>query len=107
MKEAVCARIEAGQTYATGAVPIAKQQWTHLAVVKSGTRLDLFVNGEKKASADVPAKVTSQSRCVALGGNPLFSGDEYFNGRLDEFSFFARPLPPEQIAERAGRPPAR
>lgn len=101
MKEAVCARIEAGQTYATPGVPMARRQWTHLAAVKSGNKLDLFVNGEKHASTEVPAKVVSRSRCVALGGNPLYSGDEYFSGRLDDFEFFARPLSPEQIVERA------
>lgn len=100
MGEAVCARIEAGQTYSTPAVPIARRQWNHLAAVKSGSRLDLYLNGEKKASAEVPVKVVSRSRCVALGANPLFSGDEYFNGRLDDFGFFARPLSTEQIQER-------
>ncbi|MBP7933723.1 MAG: glycoside hydrolase family 127 protein [Phycisphaerae bacterium] len=99
MGEAVCARIEAQRTYSTAAVPIAKRQWIHLAVSKSGGKLDLYVNGEKKASAEVPAKVTSRSRCVALGANPLFAGDEYFSGRLDGFAFYARPLSSEQIEQ--------
>jgi hypothetical protein len=69
------ARMEAaGRAYGTAGVPLALNEWHHIAAVKSGSKLKLYVDGTLRAAADVPAAVATNSRLFALGGNPAFTG---------------------------------
>jgi uncharacterized protein len=74
----LAARIEAGRGYGTAGVPLAAGEWHHVAAVKSGTKLTLYLDGVARASAKVPAVVSTQSRAFALGGNPAYSGAPEF-----------------------------
>ena len=71
-------RIETeGRAYATAGTPLALHQWHHIVAVKSGRKLTLYLDGVQRASADVPAVMTTISRFFALGGNPAYSGPEF------------------------------
>ncbi len=98
MGDQVSARIEAGSLYATPGVKIGTVRWFHVAAVKSGERLDLYIDGKPRESAKTPECTCATSvRNFALGGNPNFSGDEYLNGRIDDFVMYAKALSPDDI----------
>ncbi len=72
------ARIEAGHSHGTSGVPLATGEWHHVAAVKSGAALTLYLDGVARASAKVPAGISTQSRAFALGGNPAYTGAPEF-----------------------------
>ncbi len=92
------ARIEAGQFYRTEPVAVEPGKWYHVCVVKDGPRLTLFVEGREAAAVDVPAKIRSQARDCALGGNPHYTGaSEYLACRVADFRMIARALTKDQV----------
>lgn len=96
----ISARIEAGAGYATPGVRIEVGRWFHVAAVKSGDRLNLYVDGQLRHSAECPVCACPGSgKSVAVGGNPSFSGDEYLNGCIDDFVLYARALSPDEIRQ--------
>jgi len=98
-KGQVFARMEAGAGYSTQGVPLAYDKWIHLTAVKQGERLSLYVNGELKSTAEVPAKVFSAARDAAIGTNPNYSGNECLLGKLDEFVLYARALSQAEVVQ--------
>lgn len=94
------ARIEASPHGAsTGGVPITVGEWQHLAVVKAGGRLTLFLNGEPAAHADAPSTAGSASRRLALGGNPLYTGaPEFLAADFSHFRLYTRALSDAEVA---------
>jgi DUF1680 family protein len=101
----VSARIEAGAGFRTAGVAIEPGRWVHLAAVKQGTSLRLYVDGARAGAAAVPERVRSQAVEVGVGFNPLFSGGENLEGAFDDFALFARALTDQEIADaaRAGK----
>lgn len=93
------ARIEAGSAYSTEGVPVEPGRWHHVAVVKSGSQLALYVDGKRAGAATVPIEVLSSARDVALGGNPHLTGQsEHLACRLARFRMDVRAWTPEEIA---------
>jgi DUF1680 family protein len=91
------ARIEAGSFYGTSGYPIQKDRWYHVAVVKQGTKLTLYVDGQARASTDVPASVVSSAADFAIGGNPNFSGPEFLPAKFADLKFYARALSAAEV----------
>lgn len=92
------ARIEAGRGWSTKGMPIESHRWYHVAAVKEGTSLQLYLDGKAVARSDAPAEVSSNSTRVALGGNPLYrGGPEFLAARFADFRFYARALTPEEL----------
>lgn len=96
----VFAGIEMGHAYATPVVPLAGQTWAHVAAVKAGPVLRLYVNGQEAATVAVPERIATRSTLVGLGFNPKFSGGEHFTGRIDGAAFHASALSAEDILAR-------
>jgi DUF1680 family protein len=92
------ARIEAGSMHGTGGVPLENGRWYAVAAVKQGDQLRLYVDGELRQTATVPAQVFSAAQNVGLGGNPNYSGNERLVGRLSGFALYARALSPAEVA---------
>ncbi len=93
------ARIEAGGGYSTEGVPVEPGRWYHVAVVKSGSQVTLYVDGKRAAAMAVPVEIQSSARDFALGGNPHFTGQsEHLACRLARFRMYVRALTPEEIA---------
>ena len=103
----VFARIEAGTSGSgTGGYPVTVGETTHLAAVKSGTRLTLYIDGEPAASADVPARIESKSRLAAFGGNPLYTGaPEFLAADFRDARIYGRALSEREVAGLAERSP--
>ena len=59
--------IEAGAGYSTSGMPIAKDTWYDVCVVRRSSELTLFVDGKLVETIRVPAIVQSAARDFALG----------------------------------------
>ncbi|HOJ32629.1 MAG TPA: glycoside hydrolase family 127 protein [Candidatus Hydrogenedentes bacterium] len=97
------AGIEAGTAYLTPTVPLEANRWYHIAAVKRGTALRLYINGERVAEATVPENVFTNSKAIGVGFNPLFPGGEFFKGRIADFTFKNRDLSEDEIRTLAER----
>ena len=84
----------------TKGVPLNNGQWVHVAAVKQGGLLSLYVNGAVVQSTSTHPQVHSESAAIGIGFNPRFSGGEHFVGKIDDFAFYARALTEEEIAEQ-------
>ena len=91
------ARIEAVRFYGTDGIPVELGEWMHLAAVKQGSKLTLYLDGKPFASATVPETVVSGAQDFALGGNPHYGGPEFLAARLAGLRFHARALSAEEL----------
>jgi hypothetical protein len=93
------ARVEAGGGYSTEGVPIEPGQWHHVAVVKSGSQVTLYLDGKRAGAMGAPVEIQSSARDFALGANPHFTGQsEHLACRLAKFAMYVRALTPDEIA---------
>ncbi len=98
-EDTLAVRIEAGLPVDIPPVPVEWEQWIHVAVVKQGATLTLYIDGQRRGTAAAPERLgTTVAEDFALGGNPHFEGDEYFHGCLDDFAFYGRAFTPDEIA---------
>lgn len=98
------ARIENPAGFAgTAGVPLREGEWTHVAAVKQGGQLTLYVNGVPGAPVAVPEKLSSRSLEAAFGANPRYPGGEHFRGCISNALFFARPLSPGDLEKHAAK----
>ena len=84
-------------------VALKNGEWVHVAAVKQGGMLSLYVNGTVAQSAAAAVKVITESTDIGIGYNPLFSGGEHFRGKLDDFTFYGRALSVEEISDVRAR----
>ncbi len=81
--------------------PLAAGAWHHLAVVRSSSDIQLFVNGERVAGASLSAYVPPPGRdydeepVMRLGAGR--DGGARFDGLIDEFTMFRRDLGSAEI----------
>lgn len=94
---AVFARLEAGGSWGTAGAPLENGRWVHVAAVKEGTTLTLYVNAQPAHTTAVPEYVRSQSTTIGIGFNPLYPGGEHFIGKMDDFVFYARALSASEV----------
>ena len=91
-------RIEAGKGYGTKGVRVENDRWIHVAAVKAGPVLSLYVNGEPRGSVAVPEHVASGALDFAIGANPHYTGaNECLDGLVDDFAFHAQALTADEI----------
>ncbi|MFO0908039.1 MAG: glycoside hydrolase family 127 protein [Isosphaeraceae bacterium] len=97
------ARLETGGAGASTnpGVTVEPGKWVHLAAVKRGSTLTLYVDGKAASSTTVPVGFRSATRAVALGGNPRFSGNEYLNAEFADLRVLGRALEPAELAALA------
>lgn len=77
-----------------GLTPIPRWTWQHVALVRQGDRLRIYLNG--KLEIEGRAEATSIGDCF-FGGRS--DNDSNWEGRLDEIAVFDRALDQEQIAQ--------
>ncbi|MBI3313042.1 MAG: discoidin domain-containing protein, partial [Candidatus Omnitrophica bacterium] len=72
----------------TGSAVLQAGQWYHVAVIRNGSALKLYVNGAEAGSKSVSGSVASGTWRALIGAevasNPALQGS-YFNGKIDEF----------------------
>ncbi len=85
-------------TYKIPAVPVEKGTWVHLAVVKGGKTLTLYLNGKPRGTVAVPEIIESESNAIGLSSNPAAPShaDRYVGG-MDDFAFYGRALSKEEV----------
>jgi hypothetical protein len=93
------ARVEAeGKFFGTPGAAVKLKTWYHVAAVKKGAALTLYVDGRAKGTAKVPATVSSAATDFAIGGNPHFTGfSEFLPGRFADLRFYVRALSRDEV----------
>lgn len=91
------ARIEAGAGYGTEGVPLRTDTWYHVAGVKEGQKLTLYVDGKAHSTAKAPQTIVSSAADFAIGGNPNFSGPEFLPARLADLKFYACAVSADEV----------
>ncbi|WP_337173305.1 LamG domain-containing protein [Paludisphaera sp.] len=93
---------------AVGKADVAPRAWHHLAFVRHGRRVQVYLDGvlDLQADADIEAVAKSDADAASRRGSPIsFTfGDrrkqaESFEGLLDEVAVYDRALTAEEIAE--------
>jgi hypothetical protein len=93
------ARVEAGTSYSTEGTAIEPARWYHLAAVKSGPQVVLYLDGKPVGRLAVPAEVHSAARDFALGGNPHYTGQsEHLACRVAKLAVYVRAMSAEEVA---------
>jgi hypothetical protein len=93
-----------------GKAVVNNGRWHHLAVLRSGKNVELYVDGELDASfvpADGPGPITTNLRAVGRDGWDYQAGkrgpEMCFTGAVDEVCIFNRALLGSEIRALAGR----
>ena len=71
------ARIEAGVGYGIQGFPLETDKWYHVAGVKQGVKLTLYIDGQAYSTTGAPPVLVSSAADFAIGGNPNFGGPSY------------------------------
>lgn len=71
-------------------------EWSHVAVTKSGTLVTTYVNGVEVSSGNVSAGQNITSITASIGSTA--NNDEFFNGKIDDVRIYDRPLSAAEIA---------
>lgn len=69
----------------TTAGAVSVDTWYHIALVRSGTTLKLYLNGTETGSAAISGSLTDNSQSLRIAAEA--TGDRCFTGYLDEFRF--------------------
>ncbi len=89
-------RAGSDKTY-TGSNTIARWTWNHVALVRSGQRVRVHLNGSKKPEIDVDAPSSRIASLPQMFFGGRCDNDSNWEGRLDEIAVFARALTPDEI----------
>ncbi len=79
---------------------VTQDKWNHLAMVKSGTNLKLYINGKLDVNTTVSATVK------VPGNYRVGFNDNYFSGLVDEVRFWNTARTQQQILDFLYRSPA-
>lgn len=81
---------------------VAAKTWNHLVLVRDGSRVKVFLNGESRPEIDGVASVTMHGGGLDYVDDIFIGGrsDNFanFEGKLDEVAVYDRALTPEEIA---------
>jgi hypothetical protein len=64
--------------------PVLVNEWTHIAVSRSGTTLKQFVNGTEVYSDTVSASIGAASGTIWFGGSAAYPTSNFFTGFIDD-----------------------
>ena len=72
--------------------------WNHLALVRQGARLTLYVNGAAVASTTIAGAINSSSGGLSIGcAGSGSAATGFFNGGLDEVAVYDHALAAAQV----------
>lgn len=94
-------RIEAMGGYGTPGARVGEGEWVHVALVKEGVSLRVYVNGAQVAASHAPEEPLTASEDLGIGGNPHYGGNETFRGSIARVALVARALSAEEIRATA------
>ncbi len=94
----IFARIEGFTGANSKGAPINLGEWIHVAVVKEGAKLSLYINGKRFDTTGAPAYLPTTAEDFALGANPHHTGSEFLTGCMDDFAFYCKTFTDTEIA---------
>jgi len=69
----------------SGTTSLSATSWYHLAAVRDGNMVTVYVNGVAEVSSSWAYSVHSTSQALAIGTERVLSPRNYLSGQLDEF----------------------
>jgi hypothetical protein len=81
---------DGAEKFSTGTVP--RDTWTHIAVVNNAGTLTFYINGSASGTASISTTITASIVGLSTGEDP-------FQGRLDEYRIYTRALSGSDITE--------
>jgi len=81
----------------TGSTPLTAGQWYHVAAVMQGNTAMIYVNGVLDTSGTPPWTRQANWNPVSIGGDFVYGGGRYFDGRIDDVWIYNRALSQEEI----------
>jgi len=90
----------------TGRIAIVPKTWNHVALVRDGDRVAVYLNGnrEPELSGSVPAAHNGSKKILIGGGVDTAA---CFEGKIDEVAIYDRALTPDQICNHYQQSAAR
>jgi T5SS/PEP-CTERM-associated repeat protein len=95
--------LNSGNFFATDSLLI-DNTWHHVALVKDGTTVTIYADGEAENSNSVSGAAQENSLPLLIGFNPGEGIQGFWKGLLDELKIFDRALSPGEIATLAAIP---
>jgi hypothetical protein len=86
-----------GATTLEGRTPIQVRTWHHLALVRTGKSVGVYLDGNPEISGEVPPAV-GLGGSISVGGRADGVGN--FAGKIDEVALYGHPLSPGEISKR-------
>jgi sulfatase modifying factor 1 len=84
--------------------PLIDNTWHHVALVKSGTTVTVYADGDAESSNTVSGASQNNALPLLIGYNPGEGTQGYWKGLLDELRIYDRALSPSEIALLAENP---
>jgi len=85
-----------GQSLVAGRTPLAINAWNHVALVRTGDEVKVYLNGDANPEIMTAAPRNFDGNQIVLGARA--DGYAPFMGRLDEVAVFDSALPPAMVA---------
>ncbi len=75
--------------------------WHHVAIIRDGTRIEMWIDGELRSASSNAVTITSNTQPIYLGYSPSPDSYQkrYWPGAIDEFRIYNRALGSNEVAE--------
>jgi hypothetical protein len=94
-----------GATVTGGKTEIARWQWNHVALVRDGEHIRVYLNGSSTPEIDTSAAADFAADCQNLFFGGRCDNAANWEGRLDEIAVFDRALTPAELVTISGKHP--
>ena len=78
---------------------LEQDKWQHLAAVRNGDKVTLYIDGKEVGSRSVPGDAKPSKAKIIIGAQSGKAG--YFDGWVDEVAIFGKALTPNAIQAKA------
>lgn len=78
---------------------LEQDKWQHLAAVRNGDKVTLYIDGKEVGSKIVPGDTKLSTGNIIIGSYSAQTG--YFDGWVDEVAIFGKALTPKAIWDKA------
>ena len=87
------------QAMLVGKSQISNRSWNHLAFVRQGGKVMVYLNGQLEVEGELNATVAQSSeKAIYIGGRG--NGQTSFEGKLDEVAIFDRVLTAQEVSQQ-------